>query len=64
MCTNKPMCDPGDYGENVYMVIARTMKALRRANMDDKADEFNQRAKSAHSYEEVWGIAAEYVEFV
>lgn len=60
----KPVCDPGEYGDNVFRIIGRTIKALRKAGMHDRAEEFNNRARNAESYEQVWDIAEEYVEFV
>lgn len=60
----RPECDPGDYGDNVFMMIARVSKALDRAGMDEEKKEFLSRVYEADSYDEAWEIGEEYVTFV
>lgn len=43
----KPECDPGEYGDNVFMMIARVSKALRRAGMEKEENEFLGRVHEA-----------------
>lgn len=47
---------------NVFSIIGRVRKALKRAGQADKAEEFTTRATSAGSYDEVLGMLDDYVE--
>ena len=48
--------------DNVYFIIGRVAKALKRANLDDMANEFTKKARNAQSYDEVLQLCFEYVE--
>lgn len=61
---DKPTCDPGEYGDNVYTLITRVNRALSSAGLKDKADEFNEKYEKAESYDAVWDLAEEYVTFI
>jgi len=47
---------------NVFAIIGRVSKALRKAGMSDKANEFWERAMNSASYDEVLMLVGEYVE--
>ncbi len=47
---------------NVFNVIGRVAQALNQAGLRDKAQEFQRRAFSARSYDEVLQLAMEYAE--
>ncbi len=47
---------------NVFNVIGRVLRALNKAGLRDKAQEFKKRAFSARSYDEVLLLAMEYAE--
>ena len=47
---------------NVFNVIGRTQKALRRAGLEDEAKEFVDRAFKAGSYDKVLRLVMEYCE--
>lgn len=64
MAKIKPECDPGEYGDNVFMMIARVSKALRRAGMEKEEKEFLDRVHESESYEQALDIGEEYVEFI
>ena len=47
---------------NVFSVIARVSKALKRAGMPEKAEEFRAKAMKAESYDAVLRLCMDYVE--
>lgn len=47
---------------NVFAIIGRVSKALKRAGFPDMAQEFTQKAMSAKSYDEVLCLCDDYVE--
>ena len=47
---------------NVFAIIARVSKALKKAGHPDLADEFMTKAFSADDYDHVLRITTEYVE--
>lgn len=47
---------------NAFAIIGKVSKALKKAGLKDKADEFVKRAFSAGSYDEVLQLCCEYVE--
>ena len=47
---------------NVFAIIGKVHRALKRAGQTDKATEFINRATSAKSYDEVLQLVFEYVE--
>lgn len=47
---------------NVFVIIGRVSKALKRAGQREKADEWVRRAAACHSYDDVLRIMFEYVE--
>ena len=51
-------------GENgsVFNVIGLTAKALKKANLKDKAEEFTKKAFSAKSYDAVLALVQDYCE--
>lgn len=58
----KPACKLTHYDGNVFSIIGRIDKTLKRNGMIDEAHEFISRAMSAGSYDEVLQIAMEYVD--
>ena len=46
---------------NVFSVLAIVRRALLKAELKHKADEFIKRAMACHSYDEVLQIVHEYV---
>ncbi len=47
---------------NVFLIIGRVTKALKRVGQKERAQEFATRAMSSGSYDEVLGLLDEYVE--
>lgn len=47
---------------NVFSIIGRVSKALKKAGLEDKADSFRNKALSAKSYDMVLQLAMEYCE--
>ena len=47
---------------NVFNVIGRTSRALKKAGLEDEAKEFKDRAFKAGSYDEVLRLVMEYCE--
>lgn len=58
----KPACKLVGTDGNVFSIIGRVSKALKRAGQLDKAQEFCQRATSSASYDDVLALTFEYVE--
>jgi hypothetical protein len=59
---SKPACKLVGTDGNVFAIIAAVRLALWDAGQDGRADEFSARAFNANSYDEVLGLATEYVE--
>ena len=47
---------------NVFLIIGRVAQALKRAGQADKAKEFQTKAMSSGSYDEVLALLSDYVE--
>lgn len=60
--TIKPTCQLSGEDGNVFSVIGRVSKALKRAGQPDRATEFRTKAMSAGSYDEVLSLCFDYVE--
>lgn len=58
----KPSCKLVGSDGNVFAIIANVSKALRRAGQADRAAEFQEKALSSASYEDVLALCNEYVE--
>jgi hypothetical protein len=56
----KPYVQLSGEDGNVFSIIGRCPKALKRAGQADKAGEFSTKAMSASSYDEVLRLAMEY----
>ena len=58
----KPTCQlSGEHG-NVFSIIGRVRRVLKRAGMQAQADEFSAKAMNAGSYDEVLQLCFDYVE--
>ena len=62
METAKPKVKLVGENGNVFNVIGRVSKALKRAGLKDKAEEFTKKAFNSGSYDEVLRLATEYCE--
>lgn len=60
----KPECQLIGTDGNVFAVIGNVSKTLKRAGQRDKAAEFQKKAMSCHSYDDVLALTFEYVEVV
>lgn len=61
----KPICEVSEYyGDNVFMLVSRVNKALRRAGQEKKAEEWNREYKEKPDYEAVWELAKKYVTII
>ena len=60
----KPACQLSGEDGNIYMVLARAQRALRKAGMKEEANELRERIfkGDAHNYDEALAIIQEYVE--
>lgn len=58
----KPIVKLSGEDGNVFNIIGRVTKALRRAGQPDKAKEFVQKATSSESYDAVLQLCFDYVE--
>lgn len=58
----KPACRLIGGDGNVFAVIGAVTRALKKANMKDKATEFSAKAMASNSYDAVLALAQEYVE--
>ena len=58
----KPTCELSGTDGNVFMVIGKVSKTLKRAGLRDKAKEFTDKASHAESYDKVLQLCFEYVE--
>jgi hypothetical protein len=59
---DKPKCRLIGEDGNVFNIIGLVSKALKKAGQDDKANEFQTKAMSSGSYEEVLNLCGDYVE--
>ena len=62
METTKPTCQLVGGDGNAFAIIGTVSKCLKRAGMPDKAKEFQEKAFSSGSYDEVLRLCMEYVE--
>ena len=60
--TKKPTCQLSGEDGNVFSIIGRVSKALKRAGQPDKAKEFSERAFASKSYNAVLQLCFDYVE--
>ena len=58
----KPTVQLLGHDGNVFSIIGRVSKALKRANMEKEAKEFTEKAMNAESYDGVLQLAMEYCE--
>jgi len=58
----KPSCKLTGEDGNVFNIIGLVSKALKKAGQREKAKEFQKRATSSKSYDEVLNMTHEYVE--
>lgn len=59
---NKPVCKLSNEDGNVFNIIGRVSKALKRAGQNDKAKEFVRKAFNSESYDAMLLLATDYVE--
>lgn len=59
---DKPTVKLIDEDGNVFSIIGRVSKVLKRAGMPDKAEEFRKKAFSSDSYNDVLNLVGEYCE--
>jgi hypothetical protein len=60
--TTKPECELSGQDGNVFGIIGRVTKTLKRAGLAEQADEFASKAMDAGSYDEVLRLCFEYVD--
>ena len=58
----KPTCMLIGEDGNVFNIIGRVSKALKKAGLADQANEFTGKAFRSESYDSVLQLATEYVE--
>ncbi len=58
----KPLVKLSGEDGNVFFIIARTKKALKRVGLDQEADDFVNKAHKAQSYDEVLRLVMKYCE--
>lgn len=58
----KPECNLTQCDGNVFAIIAAVRRSLVRANQDERALEWVNRAMNAESYDEVLQLAFAYVD--
>lgn len=58
----KPTVQLSGEDGNVFSIMGRVSKALKRAGQPDKAEEFITKAKNSKSYDEVLQLCFDYVE--
>jgi len=59
---DKPTCKLIGEDGNVFNIIGRVDRALRRAGMFTQAKEFQRKAFASEGYDEVLQLAMQYVE--
>jgi hypothetical protein len=60
--TEKPTVKLIGQDGNVFAIIGAVSRALKKAGMPEKADEFTSQAFSSGSYDEVLSLAMDYCE--
>lgn len=60
--TEKPTVQLTGEDGNVFSIIARVSKALKRAGQPEKAQEFRDKAMRSASYDDVLRLCMDYVE--
>ena len=60
--TEKPKCKLVGTDGNIFALLGRAQKELRRTGQNDKAVEMVDRATHSNSYEEALSIICEYVD--
>lgn len=58
----KPVVQLSGEDGNVFSIIGRVSKALKRAGQADKAKEFSEKAMNSESYDAVLQLCFDYVE--
>ena len=58
----KPRCQFVGEDGNVFVLIGKASKTLKRAGLPDKAREMQERVTKSQSYHEALAIMGEYVE--
>ena len=58
----KPVVQLSGEDGNVFSIIGRVSKALKRAGQADKAKEFSEKAMNSQSYDAVLQLCFDYVE--
>ncbi len=58
----KPACRLVGTDGNVFAIIGRVQKALKKAGLECRASEFARRAFAATSYDEVLTLCMDYVD--
>jgi hypothetical protein len=58
----KPICVLIGEDGNVFNIIGRVSRVLRKEVSEEKAKEFREKAMACHSYDEVSSLCSEYVE--
>jgi len=58
----KPECQLTGQDGNVFSIIGRVSKTLKKAGMPEKAKEFTEKAFKSGSYDEVLRLCSDYVE--
>lgn len=62
MEAEKPICKLIGTDGNIFAIIAKVSKTLKRAELRSEATEFLRRVKLCQSYDEVLNLTREYVE--
>ncbi len=57
----KPICELVGTDGNVFAIIGTVSKCLKKAGLKDQAKEFQDKAFTAKSYDEVLQLCMEYV---
>jgi len=58
----KPICELSNTDANVFSIIGRVGKTLKRAGLTERAEEFYAKTKTCADYDAVIQLAMEYVE--
>ncbi len=58
----KPICELTESDGNVFAIIGKVSKTLKRAGQPEKAEEFAMRARNSDSYDAVLRLCFDYVE--
>lgn len=62
MNIEKPVVQLSEEDGNVFAIMGRVSKALKRAGQPEKAKEFVDKARKSESYDAVLRLCMEYVE--